>query len=101
LQTLKSQVPHKHREAYFPHDITSFLRDSNTAQLQHYIKTYKPAILQSIKIAKQNASSQPKIHQYPGFSPLTTSTNPSTLRTSPSPRTQLQQPMLTRSDAHW
>jgi hypothetical protein len=94
---MKSQVPHKHRDAYFPQDITSFLRDSTTAQLQRYIKTYKPAILQSIKIARKNASSQPKLHQYPGFRPTTTPTNLITSRPTTELRTHPhQQPSTPR-----
>jgi hypothetical protein len=51
--------------------------------------TISPAILQSIKIAPKNASSQPKIHQYPGFRPITTPTNKTTTRSTIESRTHL------------
>lgn len=67
LFQLKSQVPHRHRETYFPHDMKHFLNTSTISQLQAYISNYKPSILHSIATQKQRDKGSKPIDQFPGF----------------------------------
>jgi hypothetical protein len=63
LYNLKTQVPYKLRDTYFPSKLSLFLQSSSIAQLQIYINTYKPSILASIKTEKLRQRKTKPLHQ--------------------------------------
>ena len=65
LHSQRVHCLHGHQDQYFHEDLEQFLTDATANQMRQYLHHYEPAILHSIKIAKD----QPRrtIFTFPGF----------------------------------
>jgi hypothetical protein len=67
LYAIKSQVPSQYHDTYYPANMHRFHQTSSLAQLQSYIRNYKPVITKSIKTANTISKHTKRIDHFTGF----------------------------------
>ena len=73
LYALKSQVPSQYHDTYYPANMNRFIQTSSLAQLQSYLRNYKPVITKCVKTANMINKHTKRIDHYKGFSQKRTS----------------------------